>query len=279
MIQSIVWNCDPEIFTIGNWGLRYYSLCWLIGFALGYYFVKKIFIEENLNLKYLESLLVYVCIGAFAGARLGHCIFYDWQYYSHNIIEIILPVKFSPEGVRFIGYAGLASHGGAIGVIIALAIFCRKHKWQVLSLCDKLGFVAPLAGAFIRIGNFFNSEIVGAPTATAWGVVFQRVDTIPRHPAQLYEAAIYLLIFIILSFVYQYKKEHKFKDGGIFGLSITLIFVSRFIIEYYKEVQEPFEIGLQDFIGLDMGQLLSIPFMFVGLYFTIRAIQFPKRGN
>ncbi len=254
MLAYIIWDCNPVIVNIGSFALRYYSLSWLIGFALGYLAVKKIFIKENLDLKQLQSLLAYVFVGALIGARLGHCLFYDWGYFRHHLLEIILPVAFTP-GVRFVGYAGLASHGGAIGVAVSLILFNMKYKIPFLSLLDKLAFASPLAGAFIRIGNFFNSEIIGAPTSVSWGVVFKQIgDNVPRHPAQLYEAVAYLVAFAVLCFAYRQKYKAGFADGMIFGISMTLIFAARFVIEYCKEVQEPFEIGLRQSVGMDMGQ-------------------------
>lgn len=267
MLCYINWNIDPIIFSLGSLGIRYYSLCWLIGFALGYYFIKKVFIKEKLDTELLWPLLYYTAIGALIGARLGHCIFYDWAYFSKHIIEIFLPIQITAHGIKFIGYTGLASHGGAIGVIIALILFSKKHKIPFLNLLDKIAFVTPIAGAFIRIGNFFNSEIIGGPANVAWAVIFQRVDSTPRHPAQLYEAFAYFIIFGIL--YYSYYKSTIRKKGFIFGLSISLIFIVRFLIEFYKEVQEPFELKMREAIYLDMGQLLSLPFIILGIYFII----------
>lgn len=272
MLSFIHWSCDPELVRIGSFGIRYYSLCWVIGIASGYFVVKKMFKKEKLDVSTVDALLVYVCLGALIGARLGHCLFYDFKYFSHNPLEIILPVTRTPTGFKFTGYAGLASHGGAVGVVLALVLFSRKHHVKLLSLLDKLAFVAPLAGAFIRIGNFFNSEILGSPSSVPWAVVFDRVDNIPRHPAQLYEAMAYFIIFTILIFTYRKIRTRKLNDGVLFGLSITFIFFARFFIEYCKEVQEPFEIGLRASLGMDMGQLLSLPFVVIGLYFFIRGV-------
>ena len=250
-----------------------------MGFLIGYILVKKIFIKENIESKYLEALFLYVFLGALIGARLGHCLFYDWEYFSHHILEIFLPVSFIPSGVKFTGYAGLASHGGAIGVILAVLLYNRKYHIPILSILDKLAFATPVLGALIRIGNFFNSEIIGAPTNVGWAVVFDRVDALPRHPAQLYEAFAYIITFIVLCFAYRYKYKHGIRDGLIFGLCIMLIFVARFFIEYCKEVQESFEIGLRESIGMDMGQILSIPFIIVGLFYTFRSISNPTNKS
>ncbi|MDD7088454.1 MAG: prolipoprotein diacylglyceryl transferase [Bacteroidales bacterium] len=279
MLAVIHWNIDPILIHIGNFELRYYGLCWALGFLIGYILVKKIFIKENIESKYLEALFLYVFLGALIGARLGHCLFYDWEYFSHHILEIFLPVSFIPSGVKFTGYAGLASHGGAIGVILAVLLYNRKYHIPILSILDKLAFATPVLGALIRIGNFFNSEIIGAPTNVGWAVVFDRVDALPRHPAQLYEAFAYIISFIVLCFAYRYKYKHGIRDGLIFGLCIMLIFVARFFIEYCKEVQESFEIGLRESIGMDMGQILSIPFIIVGLFYTFRSISNPTNKS
>ena len=279
MLAVIHWNIDPILIHIGNFELRYYGLCWALGFLIVYILVKKIFIKENIESKYLEALFLYVFLGALIGARLGHCLFYDWEYFSHHILEIFLPVSFIPSGVKFTGYAGLASHGGAIGVILAVLLYNRKYHIPILSILDKLAFATPVLGALIRIGNFFNSEIIGAPTNVGWAVVFDRVDALPRHPAQLYEAFAYIITFIVLCFAYRYKYKHGIRDGLIFGLCIMLIFVARFFIEYCKEVQESFEIGLRESIGMDMGQILSIPFIIVGLFYTFRSISNPTNKS
>lgn len=274
MICTIYWDLDPILLRLGSFGIRYYSLCWVVGFILGYIVVRKLFIKERLDIELLDRLLAYVLAGALIGARLGHCIFYDWAYYSHHLLEIILPIQFTPTGVQFIGYAGLASHGGTIGVMLALFFFYRKYKMPLLALFDKLALVAPLAGAFIRIGNFFNSEILGAPSSVPWAVIFAKVDSLPRHPAQLYEAIAYLVIFAMLLIVY-YKTRNR-EEGLVFGLSIFLIFTARILIEYCKEVQEPFELSMRNTIGLDMGQVLSIPFVILGLFFFIRGMKNKK---
>ena len=266
----IHWNCDPILLSIGDFGIRYYSLCWVAGFILGYLVLRQAFKKSRMDLSLLEPLFIYVLLGALIGARLGHCLFYDWKYYSHHLLEIFLPVSITQSGVKFTGYAGLASHGGAIGLIICLLIFSKKYHVPLLSLLDYLAYATPLGGAFIRIGNFFNSEILGAPTNSNWGVVFDWVDSIPRHPAQLYEALAYVITFFILYLFLRHNKDKKKQPGALFGLSVTLIFMSRFLIEFCKEVQEPFEIQLRNSIGLNMGQLLSIPFILAGLWFLLR---------
>lgn len=275
MVASIIWNFDPECFRIGTISIRYYSLCWGLAFIIGYYIVRHLIQRDKLNPDIADHLFWYVVIGAVFGARLGHCVFYDWQYFSHHLIEIFLPISITLSGVKLTGYTGLASHGGAIGVCIALLLFKKNYKIDLSYLFDKIAFVAPLAGAIIRIGNFFNSEIIGAPSDMPWAVVFQAVDNVPRHPSQLYEAISYLIIFCVLIFVN--KQSHKYKNGLVFGTSVSLIFIARILIEFTKEVQVSFEDGLREVIGLDMGQILSIPFIILGLICVVRSLSVKKR--
>ena len=186
--------------------------------------------------------------------------FYEPSYYFHNPIEIFLPIKKIGETYRFIGFQGLASHGGTLGVLIALGIYCKKFKINFLWLLDKIAIVAPLVAAFIRFGNFMNSEIYGKPTNGNWGVVFQRADLIPRHPTQLYEAFLYLLIFGVLITIYTRIGQKK-HNGLLLGVCLILIFTARFLVEFFKENQVSFE----ELLLLNMGQILSIPFIVIGL--------------
>lgn len=265
------WNPDPVCFHIFNIDFRYYSILWGIGLIAAYYVARYLYKRDNLKIDLLDKLFLYVFIGSIMGARLGHCLFYDWEYFSHHLLEMILPVQFTGNGIKFTGYAGLASHGGAIGILISLFLFSRKYKVPILNLLDTLGIIAPLSGAFIRVGNFVNSEIIGGPTTVPWAVIFESVDDIPRHPAQLYEAVAYFLIFGILLFIFR-KKWAKLSSGIFFGLSIFLIFTFRFLVEYFKEIQVTFESGMQNSIGIDMGQLLSIPFILTGIFFMLRPL-------
>ncbi len=255
----INWNVDPEIFSILGFPIRYYGLFWALGIALAYYIVKRLYIKENIPLENLEKLLTYVIVGIVLGARLGHCLFYQPEYYFQNPIEIFLPITKIGGSYKFIGFQGLASHGGTIGVIIAIGIYCKKYKTNFLWVLDKIAIGGVIVGAFIRLGNFMNSEIYGKPTNGNWGIIFQRDDLIPRHPTQLYEAISYLLIFGILTQIYTRKKE-KF-NGLIIGVALVLVFLARFIIEFFKENQVDFENGML----INMGQILSIPFIIVGL--------------
>lgn len=256
----INWNLDPVIYWItDSFPLKYYGLLFVTGILLAHYIEKRIFIKENMPLEKLEKLLIYIVIGIVLGARLGHCFFYEPAYYFNNPIEILLPIKKIGDTYKFIGFQGLASHGGTIGVLIAIGIYCKKHKINFLWVLDKVAIVAPIVAAFIRFGNFMNSEIYGRPTNGNWGIVFQRDDLIPRHPTQLYEAFSYLLIFGILFAIYNKKKETPY--GFILGTALVLIFLARFIIEFFKENQ----VGFEDGMTINMGQILSIPFIIIGL--------------
>lgn len=255
------WNVDPVIFWItDSFPLKYYGALFACGLLLGFYIVRNIYKKENLSLDNLDSLLIYVIVGTVLGARLGHCFFYEPDYFFEHPIEILLPIQKIKGAYQFVGYQGLASHGGSIGVITAMILYCRKYKVQFLGLLDKMAVAVPVTGAFIRMGNFMNSEIYGKPTNGNWGVVFQRDDLIPRHPTQLYEAFAYIMIFVILFYMYKSEKIRN-AQGLIFGTFLTLLFTARFIIEFFKENQEAFE---NDML-INMGQILSIPFILIGL--------------
>lgn len=261
----IYWNVNPEIINIFGISIRYYGLLFVGGLILSIYILGKIFKLENIPPEYLEKLSIYAMIGIIIGARLGHCLFYEPSYYLAHPIEMILPLQQQPDGgYKFSGYQGLASHGGAIGVIIALTIYIRKTKQSMLKTIDLGSIVAPLAGCFIRLGNLMNSEIIGLPTTKPWAFVFVRVDNIPRHPAQLYEAIAYFLIFLTMLFLYKNWRE-KLQNGFFFGLTLTLVFVARFLIEFCKENQ----VGFEENLTINMGQILSIPYILVGIAFMI----------
>lgn len=262
---QIHWNIDPEIFKVGGFSLRYYSLLFGIGVVAGYAVIKKIFQSEKISQEHLGSLLLYMVLGTAIGARLGHVLFYEFSYYKNHPLEIILPFRFSQNGLEWTGYEGLASHGGAIGILVALALYCRKYQYSMLWMLDRLVISIALAGCFIRLGNLFNSEIIGKPATVSWAFVFQRVDNIPRHPSQLYEAAAYLIIFGILLTAYK-RSSLRMRKGFLLGLFLLLVFSSRFIVEFTKEDQESFESGW----SLNLGQILSIPFIVAGIYFLFR---------
>jgi prolipoprotein diacylglyceryl transferase len=253
----IHWNANGTIIDFYFFTLRWYSLLFASGFFLGYILLLEKFKTEGVAEQMLEKLAIYVIVATVIGARLGHCLFYDFDYYSQNIAEIFLPVRFHPE-VAFIGYQGLASHGGAIAILMAIFFYSHRNKIEILWVLDKLALVAPLVGCFIRLGNLMNSEIFGKPTHVAWAFVFEQVDPLPRHPTQLYEAFAYFIIFLFIN-----KKAQKInqRPGYIFGLFLILLFMARFLLEFFKADQSAFESGMV----FNMGQLLSIPFIMLGI--------------
>jgi len=255
---AINWNPDPELISWGFLHIRYYGLFFVGAFVASYYVTLHVFKCEKVPAPLLEKLTITIAIATLIGARLGHCLFYDADYFFAHPLEIILPVKFEP--FRFIGYQGLASHGAAIGILVGIWYWCRKHKKSYLWLLDRIGIVAALSGMMIRLGNLMNSEIYGGQTNLPWGFVFkQSGETLPHHPTQLYEALSYLVIFCLLFFLYK-KKAQKLNRGFLFGLFLVLLFTARFFIEFIKNPQELFEADML----LNMGQLLSLPFIIAG---------------
>jgi prolipoprotein diacylglyceryl transferase len=251
----ITWDVNPEIFSLGPISIRWYGLLFAASFLVGFQIMTKIFTDEKKSQKDLNDLLWYMIIGTIAGARLGHCLFYNPGYYLSNPLEIFMTWK-----------GGLASHGAAIGIVTAIYLYSKKKVGQsFLWVMDRVVITVALAGFFIRTGNLMNSEIIGKVTDVPWAFKFVNAyvsdPMMPRHPAQLYEALSYLIIFFLLFYIYkQFRK--KIKEGMIFGLFLVLIFVARFIIEFFKENQSAFESGMI----LNMGQLLSIPLILWGLY-------------
>lgn len=262
----INWDFDSEIINIFGFPLKYYGLLFVCGLLLCMQILKGVFKNENINDSAREALFIYGIIGIFVGARLGHCLFYDFEYYSKNILEIILPIKKTLNGdYKFIGYAGLASHGGTVGLIVSLYLYSKKYEIKYLKILDIIAIVAPLGATFIRLANLMNSEMIGNPTTMPWAFIFKNVDNIPRHPAQLYEAISYLLIFIIVFSIYK-TRNVSLGNGFLFGLAITLIFIMRILIEFVKINQVEFEDGMK----LNMGQILSIPFIIIGMFFVLK---------
>lgn len=265
IMNYIHWNPDPELINILGISVRYYGLLFVSGLILSVYILSWIFKRENIPSEHLDKLSIFGMIGILVGARLGHCLFYEPSYYLSNPLEMILPITFpSGGGVKFIGYQGLASHGGALGLLIALYFYSRKTKHSMIDTIDLISVVSGLGAGFIRLANFMNSEIIGMPTTKPWGVIFERVDNLPRHPAQLYEAICYFIIFAIMMILYK-KKRDKLKSGFFFGLVLVLIFTARFIIEFFKEDQ----VGFEDGMTFNMGQLLSVPYIVVGIGFIV----------
>ncbi len=263
--KIVYWNVDSVIFWItDSFPIKYYGLLFATGIILGYSIMKRIYKNENIPLQNLENIFVYVVLGTILGARLGHCLFYEPVYYFNKPIEILLPIREINGVYKFTGFTGLASHGGVIGVFIAILLYCRKHKVRLLWLLDRIAIAAPVTAAFIRFANFMNSEIYGKPTDGSWGVVFQKDDMIPRHPTQLYEAFSYLSISVILFFIFKSKTINK-SEGLVFGYFLILLFSARLIIEFFKENQVDFENSM----FLNMGQILSLPFIFAGIILVI----------
>ncbi|NOU16968.1 MAG: prolipoprotein diacylglyceryl transferase [Bacteroidales bacterium] len=275
IINYIHWNIDPEIVNIFGISIRYYGLLFACGLILCFYILKEIFRNENIPITHLEKLSTYGIIGIFVGMRLCHCLFYEPSYYFSHPLEIILPIQPTADGgYKFSGFQGLASHGGTLGLIIALIIYAKKTKESIIKTIDLIAIVGGLGACFIRLGNLMNSEIIGIPTNVPWAFIFVQNDNLPRHPAQLYEAFSYLLIFGLMLYLYKTRRENL-KNGFFFGLVITLIFVARFFIEFVKENQ----VGFEDRMTFNMGQLLSLPYLVVGTGFIIYGLIKTKKIN
>lgn len=261
---SILWNPSDTALSFGPFTIHWYSLCWLIGLALAYFIVQRLYREQKVKEGLFDPLFVYCFIGILVGARLGHCLFYQPDIFLsswHHFVEIFIPIEFLSDGSwHFTGYRGLASHGGTLGLMIALWAYVRKtgmNLWQVL---DNIAIATPVTACFIRLGNLMNSEIIGKVSDVPWAFVFERVDAMPRHPGQLYEAIAYAILFFIGWRLYR-RMPQRVGTGYFFGLCLAYVFTARFFIEFTKEVQEAFEASLP----LDMGQLLSLPFIVLGV--------------
>ncbi len=256
-MDYFVWSANPIAFSFGNIHVFWYGILFAIAIFSGLEFMKRVYRLEGKDENTIEMLFIYAVIGIVVGARLGHCLFYDPAYYLSHPLKIFA-----------VWEGGLASHGGGIGVLVALYLGSKKYKIEFIWLIDRLVIPTALFGFFVRMGNFMNSEIVGKPTDVPWAIVFTRVDNLSRHPTQLYEAFSYLIIFFILTFVYK-KYYQKLKYGFIFGLFLVLVFSVRFLVEFVKTKQADYTLG----IGLNTGQLLSIPFLLLGVYLLFWAIK------
>lgn len=260
----IIWNPNEVIFHIGSFGVRWYAMCWLIGILLGTLLMRKLYKDEKIPDEKFDPLFIYIFVSVLIGARLGHCLFYQPDYFlssGKHFIEMLLPIHFMDDGSwRYTGYMGLASHGGVIGMIIAIFIYSYRNKVGVWTVFDNMGICSCITATFIRLGNLMNSEIIGKVTDVPWAFIFEKVDQYPRHPGQLYEALSYAIFFIVIYVIYK-KHPEKVGTGFFVGLCLTLVFSARFLIEFTKDIQEPFEAGLP----LDMGQLLSIPLILIGI--------------
>ncbi len=262
---SILWNPHIDFLTLGSFQIRYYSLCWMIGLIIAYLLVKRQYAQQKLSEKAFDPLFLYCFLGILIGARLGHCLFYDPDTYLAHPLSIISPFRQTANGLKFTGYEGLASHGGTLGLMIALWLYVRKTKVNILRVLDNIAIATPITACFIRLGNLMNSEIVGMPTQLPWGFIFARNgEDFARHPAQLYEAIAYLIIFFIGEWLYK-KYPQKVGSGFFFGWCLTAIFTFRFFVEFVKDVQVDFEHNMV----LNMGQCLSIPFIIIGIIFLV----------
>ncbi len=274
MLDFITWTFSPEIIS-SPVTVRWYGLMFAIGFWIGYEIVWRMFRHEGAPEKWVGSLFIYVAVATFLGARLGHVFFYGWDYYSQHLGDIFK-----------VWEGGLASHGGAIGIVIAILLYSKYvTKRSPLWTFDKLVVPIAFVGALIRMGNLFNHEIYGGPTDLPWGFSFvdnvgawlrgaDPIMTVPCHPTQIYEALCYLALFALLMLMY-WKWNAQRRPGLIFGVFFTILFSARFIIEYVKNVQEPWETEMIANIGMNMGQVLSLPFIAVGIWLIIHALSRP----
>ncbi|WP_109299344.1 prolipoprotein diacylglyceryl transferase [Aquimarina sp. AU474] len=308
ILSKILWN-PIEGIDLGFFVIRFYSLMFVVAFSLGWFLMKKIYVRENVSIEKLDSIFIYAVIATLVGARLGHVFFYDWGYYKNNLLEIILPFRFKPE-FEFIGFQGLASHGAAIGIIVAMYYYSKNViKKHILWILDRIVIPVSFGAIFVRLGNFFNSEIIGKESGDSpFGVKFVRdglkkyevvketgiqnvneayaavvdnpqfsnlLESIPyRHPAQLYEAFGYIFVALILWFVY-WKTDKRHNPGFLFGAFLILLWTVRFLVEYVKKSQGGFEDSLGD--AISTGQWLSIPFIIAGIYFIV--MSFKKKEN
>lgn len=261
------WAPDPAVFFLFGNPVRWYSLCWVAALLLGYLNMGRLFRLQGVPQDKLDLVFVYCFVGVLIGARLGHCLFYEPAYYLAHPVEMLLPIRRIGGSWRLVGYEGLASHGGVIGLLLALWLFCRRTGMSLLHILDNMGLITPLSAAFIRLGNLMNSEIVGLPTTLPWGFVFRNNgELFARHPAQLYEALFYLLLFFVFLAV-QRRAFQRIGTGWFFGLCLTTIFTFRFFVEFLKDNQVDFEA----YMPLNMGQLLSLPLVLIGVYFLSTA--------
>ncbi|TDQ29112.1 prolipoprotein diacylglyceryl transferase [Zeaxanthinibacter enoshimensis] len=311
---GFTWNPDDTLFSLGFIQIKYYNLLWIIAFGLGWYLMKKIFQNEKKTMEQLDSLFIYTVVATMLGARLGHVFFYDWAYYQDHLMEILLPIRETADGYTFSGFAGLASHGAAIGVIIGMWLYTRKYPdMKLLWILDRLVIPVSIGAFCVRLGNFFNSEINGKeadpsfalatrfvrdsddmPAYRAMEITGERtvnaayhalenkpqfseyLQAIPfRHPAQLYEGICYIFVFFLLYYFY-WHTDKKNKSGFLFGTFLVLLWTVRFFVEFVKKSQGGFEesLGL-----LSTGQWLSIPFIIIGLYFMFRKNRLNKLSN
>lgn len=270
-LSHIIWDVNPSVFPSLDIP-RWYGLFWVAGILLSYQVMLYVYKKEGKTIQELDKLTLYVVIGTILGARIGHILFYDFEYYSENPMEI-LPFRLEPE-FQFIGLTGLASHGAAIGIFIAMAIYCKVYKWNFLWIADRLVIAVALIGSFIRFGNLMNSEMVGTPTNVPWAFIFKQVDDLPRHPAQLYEAVFCIFLSALLFMLWK-RRSANVSNGFIFGVFLILLFGQRYINEMFKVNQVLFEDGLP----INMGQILSIPLIIAGIVLVINSLRQKDKLN
>ena len=262
----IVWSPNPVIFSIGNFTLLWYGVLFAVGLVLAGWYVWGRFKEFGIEQRHFENLIIWSFFGIFLGARLGHCLFYEADYFFAHPIEMFLPVGVDEMGnYYFSGYHGLASHGAVTGLMLALVLFKWFSKLEILPIMDWLALATPLAGAFIRLGNLMNSEIVGASTDVVWAFVFPEIDNLPRHPAQLYESLFFFVLFGVGVWLFKRLKYDGVRSGFYLSLQLMVIAGFRFCVEFVKEVQVGFE---RDMV-LNMGQWLSVPLFLLGVVLMI----------
>lgn len=272
-LLAIHWNASPELFSLGPISVRWYGMMFAMGFLFGFSILTRMLKFEGTDTDLVEKLFVYVIIATIVGARLGHVIFYGWEYYSQHLIEIFLPIAKVDGSFKFVGFQGLASHGGAFGITIAVWLFSiRVTKRPILWTLDRLLVPVALVGAMIRTGNLMNSEIYGVATNLPWGFIFERNhETVAKHPTMIYETLCYLITFVLLLYFYYKKKDLKDRTGFITGVFFIGMFLTRFLIEFIKERQEAFEAGMI----INMGQILSIPFIIAGIWLIYHSLTHP----
>ena len=274
ILLKLHWEPSTTLFKLGSFGIHYYSLMFVIAFSLGYNIMKGMYQKEKVSIETLESMLFYIVISTLLGARLGHVLFYDWAYYQNHLLEVLLPIASKADGgYAFVGFRGLASHGAAIGILLGIIIYQRFNSYKPLAwILDRLIIPTTLGAGFVRIGNFFNSEIVGNYTGNNFGVVFvNRGEMLPRHPAQLYEAIAYFILFFFLRYLYRQGLNRQ--DGFLVGVFMSILFSIRFLVEFVKESQGGFETFLP---ALSTGQWLSLPLILAGLIVMFRTKEIKK---
>ena len=267
-MKYIEWNIDPVALRVGGFPIMYYSLLLIAGTVLSVWILKRVYKENGMPWEHLQVLVMLSITGLFLGARLGHCLLYEYEYYFAHPLEILFPIRVKTDGtVIFSGYQGMASHGGLVGWMIAMVVYSRLTGEKVLRTLDTIALVLPLAAGFIRLGNLANSEIIGVETDLPWAFIFERVDLVPRHPAQIYEALAYFFTFGVNLLLYRRLGLNRGR-GVLLGNTLVLVFAARFLIEFVKERQVPFE----DQMHLDVGQVLSIPFILLGVFLLVRGL-------